>query len=269
MPYYTDTPDTIIAQLTLEGRNTLARIKTGGIVYKYLGWQMGRGGYLYNNPVKISPFIDLGAPAKGTIQVVSNTWAVGTQVFLNGKAFTYGTEFLEGPTIAATLQNLQAAIADTRDYRVFKKVSSIIDTLDPSVINIESLIVGDIGNTYHLWDFQIGSPNNFVLTPYLVGGISATLEDPAYPIPLTTLAPYVYPDGTIEWPTTTSLSFLSRMGEGLTGLGAYGEAGLWVEIIESDYSAEVGRKILFAHAHFPIQPKTDRTLLTFRFIISF
>jgi len=268
MAYYTDTPDTIIAQLTLEGRNTLCRIKAGEIIYRYLGWQMGRGGYLYDNPVKISPFIDLGAEASGSFQVVSNTWVNGTQLILNGKTFTYGAEFVEGPTIPATVQNIQAALSDTRDYRVFKKVTATIDPLDASVINISSLITGDIGNSYILDDFQIGLPNNFVVTP-MAGGISAALENPAYPAPLTTLSPYVYPDGTIEWPTTTSLSFLSRMGEGLTGLGAYGEAGLWVEILDSGFPAEIGRKILFAHAHFPIQPKTDRTLLTFRLIVSF
>lgn len=271
MAYYTDTPDTIIAQLTLEGRNTLARIKAGEIVYKHLGWQMGRGGYLYDNPVKTSPFIDLGAEAAGSVQVVSNTWANGTQLILNGKTFTYNDsgleEFTAGPTVAATVQNIQAAISDSRDYRVFRKITATIDPLDPSVINIDSLITGDTGNTYILDEFQIG-PNNFVLTP-MAGGTSATLEDPAYPVPLTSLAPYVYPDGIIEWPTTTSLSFLSRIGEGLTGLGAYGEAGLWVEILDSNYPAEIGRKLLFAYAHFPIQPKTDRTLLTFRLIISF
>ena len=82
---FLDTPDTLIAQLTLEGRNLLARCKTGDIVYRVCGWQWGRGGYLDNNPVKVSPIVDLGANAFGGLRVISNVWTQGTYFTLNGR----------------------------------------------------------------------------------------------------------------------------------------------------------------------------------------
>jgi hypothetical protein len=95
-----------------------------------------------------------------------------------------------------------------------------------------------------------------------------SLLDAAWPVP-PTLAPFSGTEGLIEMPSSTALSFMSRVGEGIDGMGAYGELGLWVEILDSRYTDEIGNKIMFAMSHFPIQPKTDRTILTFRVIISY
>lgn len=267
-----DTPDTIIAQLTMEGRNLLARAKLGNIVYRQLGWHIGRGGYVEDRPVKVTPFIDASSEAIGYFELVDNTtWAIGTYISLNGKWFIYGTHFVEGATPDVTIQNIYNAILDSTDPKHYQIVTPILDPLYPNRLYIQSLMTGEIGNSYPLIVYHVGLVENFnTLAPanVMTGGASAALEDPSWPIP-STLAPYLGTDGLIEMPSTTSLSFMSRVGEGTSGIGAYGELGLWVEILDSSFTPEIGNKVLYAMSHFPIQPKTDRTIATFRVVISF
>lgn len=263
-----DTPDTIIAQLTFEGRNLLARAKLGNIVYRQLGWQLGRGGYQADRPVKVTPFTDNATEAVGYIDLIDNSaWALGTYISLNGKWFIYGTHFLEGITPERTIQNIYNAILDSTDSRHYQIVAPRIDPLTPSRLYIDSLMTGDIGNSYPISVYHVGSVINFVKSD-MAGGVSATLEDPSWPIP-PTLAPYNGTQGLIETPASTSVSFMSRIGEGTDGMGAYGELGLWVEILDSSFPAEIGNKVLYAMSHFPIQPKTDRSIVTFRVVVSF
>jgi len=277
MPYL-DSPDTLIANLTLEGRNLLGRVKIGDAVYKQLGWQLGRGGYQMTNPVKVSDIVDPATEAIGVITVADNgasaaDWDAGTYVSLNGKKFIYGQHFSRGSTAAETARNIKNAILDPmiRDIRHYRIVEPIDGGSD---LYIRSLITGAIGNSYPIaavnkYPYRI----NLTYSP-MSSGVSASLEDPAWPIPPSDplLPPIVLPysgtDGLIEMPTAESLSFLSRVGEN-QGMGAYGELGLWAEVLQSTFPAEIGRRVLFAVAHFPIQPKMDRAVITFRVIISF
>ena len=263
-----DTPDTIIAQLTLEGRNLLARAKLGDVAYRQLGWQLGRGGYFADRPVKITPFIDNGAEAQGYFELIDNSsWNTGTYISLNDKWFIYGTHFLEGITPDVTIRNIQNAILDSTDSRHYRLVLPVIDPLYPERLYIQSLMTGEMGNTYPITAYHVGPTTNFNVTP-MAGGVSAALEDAAWPTP-PVIAPYSGTEGLIEIPASTAVSFMSRVGEGISGLGAYGELGLWVQILDSSYVTEIGNYVLYAMSHFPIQPKTDRTILTFRVVVSF
>jgi hypothetical protein len=263
-----DTPDTITAQLTLEGRNLLARAKLGNIVYRQIGWQLGRGGYISDRPVKVTSFLDNSAEASGYFELLDNsTWAIGTYISLNGKWFVYGTHFLEGLTPELTIQNLYNAILDSTDPLHYQIVYPQIDPLYPTRLYIHSLMTGEIGNSYPLTVYHVGATINFSVSTML-GGASAGLEDPSWPVP-PILAPFISDEGLIEMPATTAVSFMSRVGEGTAGMGAYGELGLWVEILDSSFPLEIGNKVLFAMSHFPIQPKTDRTIVTFRVVVSF
>lgn len=270
---YLDMPDTLIATLTDEGRNLLGRAKLGDVVYKQLGWQLGRNGYLTENPVKVTPIVDDATQAEGLITVALNgssnaDWSDETYVSLNGKRFIFNTHFARGANAIETSRNIRNAIFDSKDLRHFRIVAPI--QADDSII-IQSLITGKIGNSYPIY---VNSPyNNIELLP-MTGGISASLEDPSYPVPNSDpalppiLAPFSGTDGLIEMPSTDALSFLARVGEN-DGIGAYGEIGIWVEVKQSLLPQEVGRNVLFAVSHFPIQPKTDRSVLTFRVIIAF
>lgn len=263
-----DTPDTIIAQLTLEGRNLLARAKLGDVVYRQHGWQLGRGGYFTDRPVKITPITDNGSEALGYIDLIDNSsWNNGTYISLNGKWFIYGTHFLEGTTPDVTIRNIKNAILDSTDSRHYRLVLPVIDPLYPERLYIQSLLTGSVGNNYDISVYHVGAATNFSVMP-MSGGISATLEDASWPTP-PIIAPFSGTEGLIEVPASTAVSFMSRVGEGISGLGAYGELGLWVEILDSSYPDEIGNYVLFAMSHFPIQPKTDRTILTFRIVVSF
>ena len=278
-----DTPDTIIAQLTLEGRNLLARAKLGNVVYRQLGWQAGRGGYYGDRPVKVTPLPNItdsplhpgwleegdgATEALGYFELIDNTsWAIGTYISLNGKWFIYGTHFIEGTTPDLTIINIQNAILDSKDPSHYQVVAPVIDPLYPNRLYIQSLMTGTIGNSYPLIVYHVGATINFTVS-VMAGGSSLGLDDAAWPTP-PTLAPYLGTEGLIEIPATTAVSFTSRIGEGTSGIGAYGELGLWVEILDSSFAPEIGNRVLFAMSHFPIQPKTDRTILTFKIVVSF
>ena len=467
MPFL-DPCDTIVAQLTYEGRNLLARAKFGDVAFRVAGWQMGRGGYDVTDPVKVTPFIDPAAVAVWYVKILSNSFVPGDKVVLNGVTFDYGVVWRGGSTIAATISNIVDAIlanTDTRQYRIVVPEAD----LTKNRIIIVSLIPGNILNAYPIWTESTQPVSPFAVTA-LSGGVSTTLENPAYPVP-PTLGEFVSPDGMIEnvpipyssfkinstdittgngtiaysgqilasnlqvqvWPetgatlppellslalpdpnnndlppgpgtifyvvnptttgfqlaltpggtpiifqttagtgtfdvnivSTTAYSFVSRIGSGPVGMNAYGEIGIWVELLQSTLYGEVfvpfifgpanvdvthdrinyighnltqnlavtvsiasgltgtlpggilpgvtyyvvnpiygsfqlsllpdgvpivitspgtgsqnmllnsrdggpvGRRVLFAHSHFPIQAKTDRSVLTFRTIVTY
>lgn len=272
---FLDTPDTLIAQLTLEGRNLLARCKLGDIVYRVCGWQWGRGGYLDNNPVKVSPIVDAGANAFGGIRVISNDWTQGTYFTLNGRRFTYHPEpphltvnsyFKAGATIVDTVKNMRDSVLDSTDTRHYRVVLPYIDGATPDTLSFENLIVGDISNQYPIDRYQVAG-DNFEIIP-MSGGVSASLIDPAWPVGGGIL-PFSSPHGSIEFFTETDVGFLTRISEGIAGMSAYGEVGIYAEVLASTFEPEVNRRVLFAIAHSPIVVKTDRSISTLRIIIGY
>ena len=271
MPFL-DTPDTIIAQLTLEGRNLLARCKTGDLVYRVVGWLWGRGGYLDSNPVKVSPIVDTGAASTASIQIIFNIFDQGNFIAINGRKFAYNAnpsfgDFVTGATIPDTVQNILTAILAAKDPAYYRLAQPYVDPASPDILRFNSLLVGEIGNQYPITVYEIHPGSNFVLSG-MSGGVSASLIDPAWPVGGGVL-PFSSPDGGIELPSDIDVSFLTRVGEGLQGVGAYGEVGIFVEVLSSTFTAEVGRRVLFAIAHKPIDVKADRSILTSRVVIGF
>jgi len=141
---YTDAVDTIIASLTLEARGLLARSKFGDVVYRYLGWHAGRGGYQMLNPVKVEPLVDGADQAVGYIEVLDNTFDAGDKVLLNGVEFTYTVHWNVGATIPATVQNIVTAINDSSDYNVKNQVIVDVDPGDPNRIRVTSGVLGNV-----------------------------------------------------------------------------------------------------------------------------
>jgi hypothetical protein len=264
-----DTPDTIICQLSLEGRNLLARAKLGQCTYKALGWQMGRDGYIDTNPVKIKAIVDPATEAVGYIEITSNTFAYGDGINLNGRMYEYRLllpDWTPGASIPTTVAGIVQKLQDSTDYHHYKMVYPTVDS-NPNRIMITSLITGDIGNSFPI--STVGS--SFSVTP-MSGGVSLALGDPAYPVP-PTLGDFLDPDGQLELLTVggarTSASFLMRIPEGPVGMNAFGEVAVWVEVIDSRFSLEIGRRVLFAIGHFPIQAKSDRHIYTQRVVVNF
>lgn len=66
---FLETTDDIVAYLTVAGRHEMARMLLGEVAVHFVGFQVGRGGYRYNNPVKIDP-VDI--TATGLIDPVPN-----------------------------------------------------------------------------------------------------------------------------------------------------------------------------------------------------
>ena len=478
MPFL-DPPDTVVAQLTAEARSILARVKTGDVVYKHLGWQLGRGGYQDEftsakaakqtlevvdfpaagntvniggailtaflsgangttqfdigatledtaenlkvaininsilgqyflatregtvitvecrvkggignfialsaegswldiggsrlsgglgqsgaNPVKVLTFEDHATEAKAVVQVTGLDFEPGDAIVINGLFFAVNVHWVPAETKEVTAQNIVDAIRDSRDPLVYRLVTAELDAEDPTKIIISTFITGAISNALPIfvWDLEPNpaSPTpNLTLLEAATGGVSTFLQDPAYPLP-PSLASFTLPDGKIETPSTSAVSFVCRVPEGNVGVNGYGELGIWAEVVESNFKPELGdflvleilegdgeviqfhvhnhglvegqgitfsttgslpqgvnegqtyyvknptpdlfeiaavlgedsltitdsientgehllhtgvkRKFLFAHAHFPLQSKNDRMLLTYRIVVNF
>jgi len=180
--------------------------------------------------------------------------------------------------LASTI-SLPNGVAPATDYYVANATEDtfqLSSTLNlPTIVPLVSSGVGVLsliptGNLYPINNNEVvglGATINFLITPMSLA-TSMNLIDPAYPVP-PNLGTFALPEGALEMPTSTSVSFVMQVPDGLVGMNAYGEVGVWVEILQSDHPLEIGRKVLFAYGHFPILAKTDRTLLTFRVIIAF
>lgn len=306
--YKKNIPDTIVASLTYEARGLLARAKLGDVVYRILGWQLGYDGYQDDDPVKIKAITDqatesvvvlpsgwLGG-AVGYIEVLNNTFQQGDAIILNGKYYYCdvgaGGDWIPGSDEASTVQNIIEKVKDTAAPEHNKIVALDVDPSNPNRIRITSLIAGEIGNSYPISVVNVGTLN-FLVTP-MSEGVSATLLEQAYPTPTLAplnpaLAPFISPDGDMELirvrvsqgtgleysSTLSGVSLLTRVPDGTTGYGnspsvnAYGELAVWVEVLDSNFAEEIGRKVLYAIAHFPISCKSDRQILVKRIVIGF
>jgi hypothetical protein len=309
-----------------------------------------------SNPVKITPFVDLATEAEAIIEVVGNDFNEGDAIVLNGVLFAVNVDWAAAATVAGTAQNIAEAIISSKNPRVARVLTAAIDPLEPTKIKVKSFVTGEIGNCLPVVVYDLGPTDNFNLLETSSGGISTTLEDPAYPVP-PNLATFTLPEGKLEQPSSSSVSFVCRVPEGATGINGYGELGIWAEVTRSNFSPEIGeflvldvqptlsqaleftvryhglqkdqeiqfrtsgtlpsgvlsgvtyyvqnptedtfeisstpegfslpainsgansgehivttgvkRRFLFAHAHFPLQCKNDRTLLTYRIVVNF
>lgn len=138
MPFL-DAPDTVVAQLTAEARAILARVKTGDVVYRHLGWQLGRGGY--------QDEFTSSTPAAQTLTVVDfpvqgDTVSIGGAVltaYLTGANGT--TQFEIGATLEDIAENIKTAINVNSTLAQF-----FIAKREGVEITVECRVSGGIGN---------------------------------------------------------------------------------------------------------------------------
>ena len=163
MPFL-DTPDTIIAGLSLEGRNLLARNKCGDIVYRVLGWQLGRGGYVDDSSTAVA--------ASQTV-TVTNQPAVGNTLVVGGVVLTAVasganliTQFNIGVDQSATAANVIATLSGNPLLSPF-----FAATAAGPVIDLTASEPGGMGNFVTL--AQTGVAFTFG-GPTLAGGAGST-----------------------------------------------------------------------------------------------
>ena len=114
MPYYPPDTDTPVAQLTLEGRNLLARSivarsqLTGTeedkalVSFRLSGFAVGDGGYTISNPLQVSTIVDATTIAEATIAILDNRFDVNDALTINGVSFPVGiTAVFTGTALAA------------------------------------------------------------------------------------------------------------------------------------------------------------------------
>lgn len=102
MPYLPPDTDIPVAQLTLAGRNLLARSivprgKLDGndpdaplVTFKLVGFAVGDGGYSLSNPLQLTPINDQTTEALATVAVLDNRFDVNDAIVINGVSFPAG-----------------------------------------------------------------------------------------------------------------------------------------------------------------------------------
>lgn len=118
------------------------------------------------------------------------------------------------------------------------------------------------GTSFRVVEFAVGTSGYDVANP-----LSAILVDPT----ATSLASEVFRDVIDQVETATldgtSKSFVGRIGRDELQAGI-GEIGLFAEILDSPFPAEIGTKFLFALAHQPLNVKTDRHVASYRIVVA-
>lgn len=107
MPFLPPETDEPIAQLTLAGRNLLARSivprgKLTGtedtkplVTFKLAGFAVGDGGYDLSNPLKVTPINITTSIAQATIAILDNRFDVNDNIRINGVDFAVGIVVVE------------------------------------------------------------------------------------------------------------------------------------------------------------------------------
>ncbi len=174
-----------------------------------------------------------------TFQVITNSPGANTWV--------------PGNTLAETAQNIATAINGSSNPLIENVVKA---TASGDVVTISALSAGDLGNLNTLVEYDIGGLgfNNFGIAPgtgFLAGGASPYLENERFPASAPAV---VEPFFDIEFPNMSAVSLVCRIGQ-TDGNFGLGELGIYVDIVDSVNSAEIGTRILYAISHFPIVAK--------------
>ena len=102
MPFLPPESDVPVAQLTLAGRNLLARSivprgKLDGndsdaplVTFKLAGFAVGDGGYNLTNPLQLTPINDQTTESLATVAVLDNRFDVNDAIVINGVSFPVG-----------------------------------------------------------------------------------------------------------------------------------------------------------------------------------
>lgn len=131
-------------------------------------------------------------------------------------------------------------------------------------INFARSTIGEV--SFVVDSFAVGRDGYQMANPVLVQPINTTLTtlmDQFFPI-----SPATKPLEAIERPTPSTIIANCRLAsnEGIAGLG---EVGLWGKIVNSIVPAEINTTFLLAVAHMPLNTKTLKQAVVYRFIIQF
>lgn len=106
MPFFPPNTDIPVAELTLAGRNLLARsvVPRGKldvnepdkslVSFVLSGFAVGDGGYDLSNPLQITPINDQTTQAQATIAILDNRFDVNDAIIINGVPFPVGIEIV-------------------------------------------------------------------------------------------------------------------------------------------------------------------------------
>jgi hypothetical protein len=247
----TDPSDTIQAQTTEYFRQIEARGPIGDVVFKVVGFSVGRGGYNPTDPVHIVPvdpnattLMDQVYPAFPVAQVNTLTFvaqdALEYQISIAGQNYQYTSG--GGATVAQIVAGLKAQInADL--------------TCEATASGSGSLILTG-------------------KTPGQVYAVNNPLANPDISISLTTAANAFAAFQSLDMPGDTSVVVYNcRLPATPVASNAdygLGEIGLWGQILQSKSNpAEIGTYFLMAIAHTPIRAKTNRDVILFRVVVNY
>ncbi len=128
MPFLPPESDVPVAQLTLAGRNLLARSivprgKLDGtdpdaplVTFKLAGFAVGDGGYNLANPLQLTPVNDQTTAALATVSVLDNRFDVNDAIVINGVSFAAGIILVASGTATGGTDNAGSGGGQTPGY---------------------------------------------------------------------------------------------------------------------------------------------------------
>lgn len=278
---YQDVADSNLALITPQARNIMARSVLGQAACKITGFAIGRGGYVYHNPVKVLPIDTYSDVARGYIILVNNTWS-GTEVIEIQGRLPYKSSFMPaiigdevddvtnhiyyfkiGDTLEDTLDNIAAKINEIRDLW-----DTIYTERENDTLHLIAVPLGTIGNT--IWYSAIGSPfetphANPLLGGSLTGGVDEVINN--------LLIDSIY-EGTVdneqcilEYANRSALAVTVKIHPNLGIQSAVGEFILKAKITQSNFPGEVGTEFAFAVGHHPICVIHNKAIWVKRYVI--
>ncbi len=277
MPFPNATSN-VLAKLTSQGRNLLARSAAGLVSFTLEGFSVGRGGYDMVDPTQAIPIVDDSTPALGHISITDNDLATLTTVTINGLDFiadvtsagSVGTQWDKGVDDTESALNLATAINKSFDIRVKNIVKA---TANVNTVTIDSLILGAVGNTIVLettfFDHIMLNMIAGVSPAPLHDGFDQQQLDKVFPNPVDpTALNDIEPIDLIEQPIPQVISAVCRLDltEANFGIGEY---ALWVKVIQSTVASEIGKFFLYASVHQPIVAKTLQNVHITRIITTY
>ena len=193
MPFLPPESDVPVAQLTLAGRNLLARSvvprgKLDGndpdaplVTFKLVGFAVGDGGYNLANPLQLTPINDQTTEALATVAVLDNRFDVNDAIVINGVSFPVGIILVaSGTAIGGTENGGPTAGFDGSPPAEFDNSGGFGGTVD---LDPNTLVSGaHIGQTLRLVGGTLAGLTEQIVTNSAIE-IEIGITNPSAPLP--------------------------------------------------------------------------------------
>ena len=244
---YSDKPNGQTATITEEGSSLITRMLTGKLMFKIVGYAVGRGGYSRKNPVNSIPISSKGTKASYEINLNTNNLTVNDGIILNNMSLVATEDFRVEANIEETVDSIVKCI-NTRSGCFFatKKNSNSF--------YVTAMTIGESGNGN-----VIALGNNIQVTQETLGESSEYGVDLFYPT-----------NGYKEFEFIDHIPFALSLFMRIDRKelqSALGEVVVYAKITKSENDNEEGTLVPFAVVRHGLLTKDKDSIVVRRIVI--